>query len=92
MTALADSPTPLAAADSLALAAPESLVPGLSSLNSRRSMNDCWQRFQMGALMGSSVGACIGLIFGTLSVLKYDSMLLGPLMMTIGMDMEAMDL
>ena len=33
-------------------------------------MGQCFERFKMGAIMGTSVGACIGAIFGTLAILK----------------------
>jgi hypothetical protein len=36
-----------------------------------RSADECWARFKMGALMGGSVGACIGVLLGTMSVIKY---------------------
>lgn len=34
-------------------------------------MGQCWERFKMGAIMGSTVGACIGAMFGTFAILRY---------------------
>lgn len=34
-------------------------------------MGQCWERFKMGALMGGTVGACIGAMFGTFAVLRH---------------------
>lgn len=36
-----------------------------------RSMGECFERFKMGALMGGSVGACIGILFGSYAVMRY---------------------
>lgn len=41
------------------------------SLHLVANMNDCWKRFQMGAMMGGTVGACIGVLFGTMAVMRY---------------------
>lgn len=32
---------------------------------------ECWHRFKYGALIGSTVGGCIGLLFGSFAVLRY---------------------
>jgi hypothetical protein len=34
-------------------------------------MGECFERFKMGALMGGSVGACIGILFGSYAVMRY---------------------
>ena len=46
------------------------------TLNPGSKMVECFERFKMGAIMGSSVGACIGALFGTMAILKYPKSLL----------------
>jgi reactive oxygen species modulator 1 len=50
---------------------------------------ECWRRFKYGALIGSTVGGCIGLLFGTFAVLRYH---ITPIhLCTLGMVMEVPD-
>ena len=52
---------------------------------------ECWRRFKYGALIGSTVGGCIGLLFGTFAVLRYHNHPSSICLCKLGMVMEVQD-